>query len=96
MIVSFHELAERELNEAAQYYERAQGGLGAAFLTEVQRCTDALLEHPETGTVVQGEVRRILCRRFPYALLYTIRPAAIRVLTVMNLKRRPSYWVGRS
>jgi hypothetical protein len=32
VIVSFHPLAERELNDAAQYYERESVGLGAAFL----------------------------------------------------------------
>ncbi len=32
---------------------------------------------------------------FPYALLYKIKPSGIRILAVMNLKRRPTYWVGR-
>ena len=96
MVVSFHELAERELNDAAQYYSQEQSGLGAAFIADVQRCADAILQHPEAGPVVRGTVRRRLCRRFPYALLYTIRPDAVRILAVMNLKRRPAYWVGRS
>jgi hypothetical protein len=30
--VSFHRLAERELNEAAQYYDAECPGLGATFL----------------------------------------------------------------
>ena len=96
MIVSFHRLAEQELNEAAAYYERERAGLGVAFLAEAQRCCDAVLEYPEAGQVALGAVRRRLFRRFPYALLYTIRPNAIRILAVMNLKRRPGYWVGRS
>ena len=96
MIVSFHRLAEQELNESAQYYERESPGLGAAFLAEAQRCCDAILEYPEAGQVAVGAVRRRLLRRFPYALLYAIRPNAIRILAVMNLKRRPGYWVGRS
>ena len=28
----FHRLAERELNEAAQYYDREEPGLGSFFL----------------------------------------------------------------
>ena len=96
MIVSFHRLAEQELNEAAQYYERESPGLGAAFLAEAQRYCDAIVEYPEAGQIAAGVVRRRLLRRFPYALLYTIRPNAIRTLAVMNLKRRPGYWVGRS
>lgn len=96
MVLSFHELAERELNDAAQYYDREQAGLGAAFIADVQRCTDAILAHPEAGPVIRGRVRRRLCRRFPYGVLYTIRPETVRVLAVMNLRRRPTYWVGRS
>ena len=33
MQVTFNELAERELVEAAQYYEREQAGLGGAIVT---------------------------------------------------------------
>jgi toxin ParE1/3/4 len=96
MDISFHELAERELNDAAQYYEREHEGLGAAFIADVQRCTDAIVEHPEAGLLIQGIVRRRLCRRFRYAVLYTAKPGGVRILAVMNLRRRPTYWVGRS
>jgi plasmid stabilization system protein ParE len=94
--VTFNELAERELNDAAQYYEREQTGLGAAFITEVQRCTAVISEHPEAAPVVMGTIRRRLCQRFPYGLLYTVARSELRILAVMNLKRRPGYWVGRT
>ena len=88
-------MAARELNEAAQYYESESPGLGAAFLSEIQRCIHSILDYPEAGPVLVGSLRRRLARRFPYAVLYSIKPAGIRVLAVMNLKRRPMYWVGR-
>ena len=96
MLVSFHELGKVELNEAAQYYERESPGLGKAFVTEVERCADAIVRYPEAGAVVYGSIRRRLIRRFPYALLYRMKPAGIWVLAVMNMKRRPAYWMGRS
>ncbi len=83
------------MNEAAQYYELESPGLGVAFLKEVERCLELIADHPEAGTILRGSVRRRLLRRFPYALLYKIKPDGIRVLAVMNLKRRPTYWVGR-
>ncbi|MDA2924811.1 type II toxin-antitoxin system RelE/ParE family toxin [Acidobacteria bacterium AH-259-L09] len=92
---SFHRLAERELNEAAQYYDSESPGLGAAFLNEIERCVGRILEHPEAGLILVGNVRRRLARRFPYAVLYSIKPGGVRILAVMNLKRRPMYWVGR-
>ena len=91
----FHRLAEYELNEAAQYYDLEEPGLGAAFLEEIDRCLQSIQAAPEAGAILGGTVRRRLLRRFPYALLYKIKPSGMRILAVMNLRRRPTYWVGR-
>lgn len=93
--LDFHRLADQELNDAAQYYERESMGLGLAFLTEVERSVEMILQHPEAAPAVLGNVRRTLLRRFPYGVLYSIKPNGIRILAIMNLKRRPAYWVGR-
>lgn len=77
--VTFHCLAERELHDAAEYYELESAGLGVAFLAAVEQCARAILQHPEAGVVVRGSVRRRLVRRFPYAILYSIKPREIRV-----------------
>jgi len=58
-------------------------------------CGPPVPSSSEAGRALVGNVRRRLLRRFPYGLLYTLKPDAIRVLAVMNLKRRPAYWVGR-
>jgi len=63
--VTFHRLAERERNEAAQYYDAECPGLGAAFLNEIQHCIQRILDYPEAAAVVAGSVRRRLTRRFP-------------------------------
>ena len=89
--VSYHRLARREVNESAQFYNSESPGLGSAFLDEVERCTRAIVDYPEAGSLILGSVRR----RFFYAILYTIKQNGLRVLAVMNLKRRPMYWVGR-
>lgn len=69
MRVSFNELAERELNDAAAYYELEQTGLGAAFIAAVEQCVDAIVAHPWAGVATTRDIRRRLCHRFPYALL---------------------------
>jgi len=96
MRISFNQLAERELNEAAQYYDRENSGLGTAFLAEVEHTSAQITEYPEAAPVVIGAIRRRLLRRFPYALLYRLHGDTVRILAVMNLKRRPVYWIGRS
>jgi hypothetical protein len=50
MVASFHDLAKVELNEAARYYELQGVGLGEAFVSEVERTVEAVLEYPASGT----------------------------------------------
>ena len=94
--VSFHELAERELNDAALYYERESAGLGIKFLDEVENYIGAIAKNPNAGKRLRGQVRRRILRKFPYGILYSVREDGIRVLAIRYLKRRPMYWVGRS
>jgi len=61
----FHRLAERGLNEAAQYYDREELGLRSSFLQEVDRCLESIEAHPEEGAILRGSVRRRLLGRFP-------------------------------
>lgn len=67
--VSYHRLARREVNESAQFYNSESPGLGSAFLDEVERCTRAIVDYPEAGSLILGSVRRRLVLRFPYAIL---------------------------
>jgi plasmid stabilization system protein ParE len=94
--VSFHRLAERELNDAVLYYESESPGLGVIFLDEIERFIEAIANNPSEGIKVRGQVRRRILRRFPYGILYSVKAEGIRILAIMHLKRRPMYWVGRS
>jgi hypothetical protein len=49
--VSYHRLAELELNEAAAYFELEKPGLGARFLREVDRCIESLVIHAQAGAI---------------------------------------------
>ena len=94
--VSFHRLAERELKDAALYYEHESPGLGTKFLDEIEHYVDGIVRNPQTGLKVRGEVRRRILRKFPYGILYSVKGEGVRILAIMSLKRKPNYWVGRS
>jgi toxin ParE1/3/4 len=87
--------AREELLEAIQYYENESPGLGAAFLAAVQEGLEYLLQFPKSAPILSGKVRRKVLNRFSYSLLYSLRGEEIRILAVMNQKRRPFYWRGR-
>ncbi len=69
-------------------------GIGS-ILTGYGELRGEYLHYPEAGPVILGAVHRRLVRRFPYGILYSIKPDGVRILAVMNLKRRPAYWIGR-
>jgi plasmid stabilization system protein ParE len=94
--LSFNEQARNELQEAAYFYGLESPVLRVAFLDAVDAALDHVRQFPESALVVRGRVRRMLLRRFPYSLLYTLRPGGIRILAVMHQSRRPSYWWGRA
>ena len=54
--VSFHELAEREVNDTALYYEKESKGLGIRFLDEIERYIDGIVKNPDSGRKVRGQV----------------------------------------
>lgn len=93
--VSFHEMAEQELNEAASYYDAQNRGLGRAFLDEIERAIRRILDYPEAAPLLNRVVRHKLIRRFPYGIMYSVHPEGIRILAIANHKRRPLYWRGR-
>ena len=93
--VTFHAEAEAEMVAAAAVYEAHTSGLGAEFIAEVERATQALVLYPKIGHRFSRRLRRVLVRRFPYGLLYRSEPDAIRIVAVAHLRRRPGYWRHR-
>lgn len=94
-LLTFHEEAGVEVNEAATYYEERMPGLGVLFLGALEEAVQTILAHPEASQLVGSEIRRYLVRRFPYSLLYVVESDRIRVLAVAHQKRRPGYWRTR-
>ena len=47
--VSFHELAEFELNDATVFFETKREGLGLRFLSAVEAAVAHIQEHPEAS-----------------------------------------------
>ncbi len=93
--LTFHNAAERELTDAAAYYDNLSPGLGNSFIDDVERAITQIEQYPESGYLLNRAVRRVLLRHFPYALMYSVSPDEVRILAIANLKRRPFYWQGR-
>ena len=88
--------AESEFDEGFDYYESRRPGLGAEFLAEVQRVFDRISASPATGSVVLGDVRKSVVRRFPYVVYYRPHVDRVEVIAVFHASRDPSNWQGRT
>lgn len=62
-----HPIAEEEMNEAAQFYEKRLSGLGDEFLDEFERCAARIVSYPESGQRCYERFRRMLLARFPFS-----------------------------
>ena len=95
MKLEFHPEAERELIEAAVRYELLVPGLGGRFGEEVRQGAELLLEHPAIGRPVDPDLRQFVLDRFPFTLIYSLSPEAVRILAISHHRRRPGYWRPR-
>ena len=93
--LAFRRVARVEFDEAADWYERRQVGLGPRFVAAVQRVLDRITELPDFYPVVHGDVREALVRRFPFCIYYREGADQILVLAVFHTSRDPSVWQDR-
>ena len=96
MTVLFHPDAELEFNAAIDYYEAVENGLGYDFSLEIAATIARIIAFPKAWTVIEGEIRRALVRRFPYGVLYSEDQENIYIVAVMHLHRDPVYWKHRT
>lgn len=85
-----------ELDAAFAYFEQERPGLGHAFLLAVDSAFATLRANPEIGRAITPRIRRSLLRRFPYGVFYSLRPNAIVVLAVLDLRQSPRRWPRRA
>jgi plasmid stabilization system protein ParE len=91
----FRPEAEADLADAFAWYEERGRGLGDRFLFSVEAALAAIQRHPESFLVVHKHVRRILLRRFPYAVFYTVDESSVTVFGVFHCRRDPGRWQER-
>jgi plasmid stabilization system protein ParE len=95
MIVEFLAPATTEVEDAVDWYDRQQPGLGEEFRTEVADAVRRIHDSPESCPRISARARRCVLHRFPYVLIYQVLSDRILVLTVVHGKRKPGHWRRR-
>jgi plasmid stabilization system protein ParE len=87
--------ADRELEDAADYYDRESPGLGSAFIDEVGRAYGRIRSTPLAAEEIDPGIRRLVLARFPYNVIYEVDDESALVLAIAHQCKRPYYWRGR-
>lgn len=87
--------AEQELAEAVNYYNEQSPGLGYEFAAEVKNTLNRIVSFPNAWPLFSTRSRRCIANKFPYGVLYQMRPDHILIVAIMHLKRDPKKWQER-
>ncbi|WP_068816729.1 type II toxin-antitoxin system RelE/ParE family toxin [Phormidesmis priestleyi] len=95
-VLIFRPEVREELNEAYQWYEGQQLGLGDDFIDCVDEMINRICQMPELYTIIHRDVRRAVVHRFPYAVYYRIALDRVIVLAVLHGRGNPKAWQART
>jgi plasmid stabilization system protein ParE len=87
--------AQEEAEQAAVWYETQQTGLGIEFILELDTAVERAAESPEMYAMQYREARRILLRRFPYAVYYIYEDSVVEIFAILHQQRESSLWQSR-
>jgi len=88
----FTSSALAEVSKATLHYEKQEKGLGGDFLDEVDATLARILANPHAWHPLSPRTRRCRTHRFPFGVIYQIRPDEILIVSVMDLRRDPTSW----
>jgi plasmid stabilization system protein ParE len=95
MKVEVLDIAQQELNDAFEWYESLNSGLGYEFISEVDTSIITILAFPKSWRKVGNSTRRCVINRFPFILLYYIDNDTIYITCVAHQHRNPEYHSDR-
>ena len=95
MKVHFLKLAEQELYDAQEYYEKEQNNLGSTFKSVILSSLNHIIDFPEMYAKVKSDIRKCVIHKFPYNILYSIEDNHILIIALAHQHRKPNYWIDR-
>jgi plasmid stabilization system protein ParE len=93
--VRVRKLASNEIDAAFAWYLKHSRSAAARFLEAVDDALAQIADAPDGFPVIRGRLRRVLLRRFPYAIYYKVYPGVISVVGVIHGHRHPHTWLRR-
>lgn len=86
---------EIDINEAREYYEQRDTGLGRRFAEEVYTTMQSLEDNPLMFQKRYGEYRMVTTKRFSYKVIYRVYKTYVSIVAVQHPGRHPMFWKQR-
>ena len=85
------EEADKELQDAALWYEQKGIGLGSRFIDVIKKKLVTIQLHPERNKKRKGNFREVFVQVFPYIIVYSFykRKRIITVNSIFHTSRNP-------
>ena len=93
--IVFRPDARAEFDDAADWYEERQPGLGATFTEAVDDVLDLVAAQPRMHATVYKDVRKAVVPVFPFIVLYREDQGELVVVSVFHTSRDPAEWRSR-
>jgi plasmid stabilization system protein ParE len=92
MHLYFSTAAQQELDDAFEYLEMQQLGLGYRFTADVDETLARIRNQPLAWHPLGQNLRRCHLKHFRYGVIYRIRGEQAEILAIAHDSRRPGYW----
>jgi plasmid stabilization system protein ParE len=93
VVIRLLETAQDDLLAGYLFYEDNAPGVGDYFLSSIDADVKSLRIYAGIHEIVDG-FHRMLAKRFPYAIYYTVATEQIDIYAILDCRRDPA-WIER-
>jgi len=89
--------ADIDIEQAMDYYESRQSGLGARLVLSIKACLKLIIKNPFAFVTIYHSIRKANIKKFPYSLFYLIDEEAklVTIIAVIHGHRSEELWKQR-
>jgi mRNA-degrading endonuclease RelE of RelBE toxin-antitoxin system len=95
MNILFAKIAQKEIQEAVDYYDEQTNSLGDDLLKEIREAIHLISTYPSAWPRIGTQQRKYILKRFPYLLLFKIYDNHILVSAFAHQHRHPDFYIER-
>ncbi len=91
MKVEILNLAELDIRDGFSFYESQEAGLGSYFLENIYSDIDSLARYAGIHLRPHKNFHRLLSKKFPFAVYYTVSNETVFIHAVVDCRRDPAW-----